>query len=142
MRKKIELFFVFFLAAVQFFCLSSCVSVKSSVPYYAEFEFLPDGKDLAVSFSFLNESKKTVEKVDFSLSFLQNENGESTEISLELPMEISVKPGKKIEGRFACPDFFSEYDESEIPVVESFYAEKIYYTDGTVFEDLFGRYAE
>ena len=142
MRKKIKLIFVFFVAAAQFFCLDSCVSVKSSVPYYAEFEFFPDGNDLVLFFSFLNESKKSVEKVDFSVSLLQNENGESRETSLELPMEISVKPGKKFEDRFAYHDALSECDESEIPVVESFFAKKIYYSDGTVFEDFFGRYSE
>lgn len=161
MKKKNGLIFVL-LMAVLIFTFTSCVCVRGrangGVPYFAAGELVFRQERLVLLYDFLNESGRSVEKVDFVVC--TEDSGESAEYnsgenfwedSVEeyssaykfcVQCKISVPPGESVQDYFVISDFFSQTEyEEELPEIESFYAEKIYYSDGTVFEDVFGRYA-
>lgn len=153
MKKKNGLIFVL-LMAVLIFTFTSCVCVRGrangGVPYFAARELDFRQERLVLLYDFLNESSRTVEKVDFVVC--TEDSGENLwEDSVEeyssaykfcVQCKISVPPGESVQDYFDISDFFSQTEyEEELPEIESFYAEKIYYSDGTVFEDVFGRYA-
>ena len=151
--KKNKLIFALFMA-VQIFCLCSCVCVrngqKSSAQYFAAGELAFRQGRLVLLYDFLNESPKLVEKVDFVLCTedFADVSGEEFEEEYSsagkfcVQCKILVPPGESVQDYFDISDFFSQTEyEEELPEIESFYAEKIYYSDGTFFEDPFGRYA-
>ncbi len=144
MKKKCCLSFVGLLA-VQI-CVCACVSVRGAAPYFASGEFAFRQERLFVDYVFLNESPRTVEKVDFVVCVEDSEEEYFFARKFFASCKISVPPGESVEDYFEVQDFFDLFDRDDFNgtdlQIESFYAEKIYYSDGTFFEDPFGRYAK
>ena len=134
-----NIFFVSNLAFLVIF-LFSCLSLKAQSPYSLQYELETRSEGSGISFYLSNNSQKTIEKVVFALSFY-DENGETvpgTE-NLSVPVSISVLPESEAGG------FISEGNIPYFPEgsfeIDWFYAEEIWYSDGSVFEDPFGRFA-
>lgn len=131
--------------AVQFF-ICACVSLRGTAPYFASGEFNFRQEGLVFGFNFLNESLKTVEKVDFAVCVADSGNDDFSARKFFASCKICVPPGESVEDYFEVQDFFDLFDyddfnETDLQI-ESFYAEKIYYSDGSSFEDAFGRFAK
>lgn len=133
------------LMAVQF-CICACVSVRETAPYFASVEFNFRQEGLAFGFNFLNESLKTVEKVDFAVCVADSVNDDFSARKFFASCKICVPPAESVEDYFEVQDFFDLFDYDDFNEtnlqIESFYEEKIYYSDGSFFEDAFGRFAK
>lgn len=140
--KKNNLIFVFLVAA-QIFVFCACVCVQVKAPYFAAGEFVFRQERLVFAYDFLNESSESVEKVDFVVCAADSaDEDDFSARKFFVSCKISVPPGGAVHDYFEMQDFFVQADsDEELPEIESFYAEKIYYLDGPVFEDVFGRYA-
>ena len=140
--KKNNLIFVFLVAA-QIFGFCACVCVQVKAPYFAAGEFVFRQERLVFAYDFLNESSGAVEKVDFVVCVADSaDEDDFSARRFFASCKICVPPGESVEDYFELQDFFYQADlDEDFPEIESFYAEKIYYSDGTVFEDVFGRYA-
>ncbi len=139
--KKNNLIFVFLVAA-QIFGFCACVCVQVKAPYFAAGEFVFRQERLVFAYDFLNESSGTVEKVDFVVCATDTENDDFSARRFFVSCKVCVPPGESVEDYFELQDFFYQADSDEdFPEIESFYAEKIYYSDGTFFEDPFGRFS-
>ena len=140
--KKNNLIFMF-LVTVQIFYFCACVCVQGRTPYFAAGEFVFRQERLVFAYDFLNESSGAVEKVDFVVCVADSaDEDDFSARRFFASCKICVPPGESVEDYFELQDFFYQADlDEDFPEIESFYAEKIYYSDGTVFEDVFGRYA-
>lgn len=141
--KKNNLFF-WFLLAVQIFYFCACVCVQGRAPYFAAGEFVFRQERLVFAYDFLNESESPgiVEKIDFVVCTEDSNQDDFSARKFFVSCKISVPPGGAVHDYFEIRDFFVQADsDEELPEIESFYAEKIYYSNGSVFEDVFGRYA-
>lgn len=143
--KKNRLIFWFLLVA-QIFCVCACVSVRGGAPCFASGELVFRQERLVLEYDFLNESSGTVEKVDFVVCAA--DSADEYEFSARrffVSCKICVPPGESVHDYFEIPDFSDlcdsdDFNELDLQI-ESFYAEKIYYSDGTFFEDPFGRFS-
>lgn len=134
-----------FLLIVQIFCVCACVCVRGSAPYFLTGEFVFKQERFVFTYDFLNESSRSIEKIDFVVCVEDSDRDDFSANKFFVPCKISVPPGESVHDYFEIQDFSGlcdsdDFNESDLQV-ESFYAEKIYYSDGSVFEDVFGRYA-
>ncbi len=135
-----------FLVAVQIFGFCACVCVQVKAPYFAAGEFVFRQERLVFAYDFLNESSGAVEKVDFVVCVADSaDEDDFSARRFFASCKICVPPGESVNDYFEIPDFSDscdsdDFNESDLQV-ESFYAEKIYYSDGTFFEDPFGRFS-
>ncbi len=140
--KKNNLIFMF-LVAVQIFGFCACVCVQVKAPYFAAGEFVFRQERLVFAYDFLNENSGAVEKVDFVVCVADSaDEDDFSARRFFASCKICVPPGGAVHDYFEVQDFFVQVDsDEELPEIESFYAEKIYYSDGTFFEDPFGRFS-
>lgn len=136
---------IFFgLMTVQFF-ICSCVSLRGSAPYFASGELVFQQEGLVLEYDFLNKNSKTVEKVDFVVCAVVSGDDDFAARRYFVSCKVCVPPGESVEDYLELHDFFDLYDNDDFNgidlQIESFYAEKIYYSDGTFFEDPFGRFS-
>lgn len=127
------------------FCFCSCVSLRGNVPYFASGELVFQQEGLVLEYDFLNKNSKTVEKVDFVVCAVDSGDDDFSARRYFVSCKVCVPPGESVEDYLELHDFFDLYDNDDFNgsdlQIESFYAEKIYYSDGTFFEDPFGRFS-
>lgn len=128
--------FVFFL-----FSFAGCLSSKGAgFPYLFTFlDFSEDERELA--FTIRNLSDKEIKAFSLVLSVFDGD-GEPVLFSEQVPFSFykSILPEEEFSGRID----FSEYLDSEnadFLMVDYFYAEKIEFQDGSVWEDPLGRFS-
>lgn len=136
---------IFFgLMTVQFF-ICACVSLRGTAPYFASGELVFQQDGLVLDYNFLNKNSKTVEKVDFVVCAAVSGDDDFSARRYFVSCKVCVPPGESVEDYLELHDFFDLYDNNDFNgsdlQIESFYAEKIYYSDGTFFEDPFGRFS-
>lgn len=136
---------IFFgLMTVQFF-ICACVSLRGGAPYFASGELVFQQEGLVLEYDFLNKNSKTVEKVDFVVCAAVSGDDDFSARRYFVSCKVCVPPGEFVEDYLELHDFFDLYDNDDFNgsdlQIESFYAEKIYYSDGTFFEDPFGRFS-
>lgn len=143
MKKRCKMIF-FGLMTVQFF-ICACVSLRGSAPYFASGELVFQQEGLVLDYDFLNKNSKTVEKVDFVVCAAVSGDDDFSARRYFVSCKVCVPPGESVEDYLELHDFFDLYDNDDFNgsdlQIESFYAEKIYYSDGTFFEDPFGRFS-
>lgn len=143
MKKRCKMIF-FGLMTVQFF-ICACVSLRGGAPYFASGELVFQQKGLVLEYDFLNKNSKTVEKVDFVVCVAVSGDDDFSARRYFVSCKVCVPPGESVEDYLELHDFFDLYDNDDFNgcdlQIESFYAEKIYYSDGTFFEDPFGRFS-
>ena len=99
-----------------------------------------------LEYDFLNESSETVEKVDFVVCVADStDEDDFSARRFFVSCKICVPPGESVHDYFEISDFSDlcdsdDFNELDLQI-ESFYAEKIHYSDGTFFEDPFGRFS-
>ncbi len=92
-------------------------------------------------FTFTNRTQKTVRAVEFMLSLFDGEGEGVFECGwLTVRQELHAEPYATFCGQIALDDFFDDLPDEPLQT-DFFYASRIEYTDGTSFEDVFGRYA-
>lgn len=127
------------------FCFCSCVSLRGTAPYFASGEFNFRQEGLVLEYDFLNKNSKTVEKVDFVVCAAVSGDDDFSARRYFVSCKVCVPPGESVEDYLELHDFFDFHDNDDFNgsdlQIESFYAEKIYYSDGTFFEDPFGRFS-
>ncbi len=128
--------FVFFL-----FSFAGCLSSKvAGFPYSFTFlDFSEDERELA--FTIRNLFDKEIKSFSLVLSVFDGD-GEPVLFSEQVPFSFqeNILPEEEFSGRID----FSEYLESDgngFFMVDYFYAEKIEFQDGSVWEDPLGRFS-
>lgn len=143
MKKRCKMIF-FGLMTVQFF-ICACVSLRGNAPYFASGELVFQQEGLVLEYDFLNKNSKTVEKVDFVVCAADSGDDDFSARRYFVSCKVCVPPGESVEDYLELHDFFDLHDNDDFNgsdlQIESFYAEKIYYSDGTFFEDPFGRFS-
>lgn len=127
------------------FCFCSCVSLRGNAPYFASGELVFQQEGLVLEYDFLNKNSKTVEKVDFVVCAVDSGDDDFSARRYFVSCKVCVPPGESVHDYFEISDFSDlcdpdDFNGSDLQI-ESFYAEKIYYSDGTFFEDPFGRFS-
>lgn len=134
-------------SACLMFVLFSCCTVQTSaeakkVPYDLEGEMLLFEKnyEAAYEYRFANYTEKAIEKCDFVLN-LYNSDGEPVfeKDIIKFSVNETVLSGQENCGILDLRDFLDELEDFPY-LTDYFYAEKIYFSDGTVLEDPFGRW--
>lgn len=130
---------IWFLLSVTLIC--SCTSLSKNSPYEVKGEVQSRKGGTAFEYTFHNKTEKAVSKIEFTLS-LYDIDGEPVFsgdwITMERP--VYVKGWEDTEDYF-CIDEFLETEEGNL-FTDYFYASKIWYEDGTFWEDPFGRFSE
>lgn len=127
------------------FIQTGCVSLKkneSPCTLTGEMTENVSGNGWSYYLNFTNNSSKTVKKAGFVLS-VYNEDGEPAFENdwIEFYVERIVEEGETIDFSYSLDECFEEMPEYAY-MTDYFYATRIEYTDGSVFEDPFGRFAE
>lgn len=136
MKKNIFLAFFLFV-----FAFVSCATVRYAAPYslFGEFSSAPEG--VLLNFSLTNNAQSQIEKICFVLGAYDSDGEPVFEgDSLQIELKLCVLPGKTVEDYFNV-DFLNDFSEDDFKL-DYFYAEKIFYSDGSVFEDSLGRFAQ
>lgn len=125
--------------------LTGCASIKKiESPYSLSGEMAENdsGSGWVYGLNFVNNSPKLVKKIDFVLS-LYDEDGEPVFEAdwIEFSIERFVSENESVSVSFPLDDFFEELPEYAY-MTDYFYAARIEYADGSVFEDPLGRFSE
>lgn len=118
----------------------SCQSIRASSPYSLTGEFQSAAEKTLLSFSLTNNSQKEIKKVEFVFS-AYDQNGEpifGNDFQTER-MSLNILPNETISDFFEISELFDFLEEDF--ELDYFYVSKIYYEDGSVFEDPLGRFA-
>ncbi len=121
--------------------LCGCKSLFATGPYslFCDSPVLSDR--MAYGYGFKNNSEKSVVKVELVLS-LYDSDGEpvfdTDWITVEVP--LFTEPGTVTQDQIDLSPYITDLPEDF--ATDYFYASKIWYQDGTLWQDPYGRYAE
>lgn len=133
--------FCFYIVVLQIILSAfSCQTVRSFAPYSLTGEFLSEAEKTLLSFSLTNNSQKEINNVEFVFS-AYDQNGEPIfESDFQTKkMSLNILPNETINDFFEILEL-SDFSDQDFEL-DYFYVSKIYYEDGTVFEDPLGRFA-